>query len=87
MEIRVLKNEGKELVLEFETFDATIPELLAKTMLKDKDVEFAGVSEDHIETIGRRLTLKTGRKKPKDVLEKAVGELEEEISSIKSSLK
>ncbi len=87
MEIKVLRNEGKELVLEFETFDTTIPELLAKTMLKDKDVEFAGVSDEHVETIGRKLTLKTNRKKPKDVLDKAIDELENEISSIKSSLK
>ncbi len=87
MEIKILKNEGKELVLEFETFDTTIPELLAKSLLKDKDVEFAGISDDHIETIGRRLTLKTQKKKPKDALEKALEELEKEISSIKSSIK
>jgi DNA-directed RNA polymerase subunit L len=45
MKLNLIKEEDKELAIEFETSDFTIPDLIADELLEDSGVEFAGVSK------------------------------------------
>lgn len=49
MEAKIIKNDSKELQIEFEDGDITIPDLIVNAVINDKDVEFAGVEKDHPE--------------------------------------
>ena len=84
MDITFLKNEQKELVIEFDTLDLTMPDLIASVLLENDDVEFAGVAKDHPETGKPRLTLKTTKKKAADALEKSLLDIGERFSDLKS---
>ncbi len=86
MKINVIKNESKELALEFETSDFSIPDLIAGELLKNDDVEFAGVAKDHPETGKPTLNLKTGKKKAQDALEKALKDIDSELDDLQSQL-
>lgn len=86
MKMSVLKEEGNEMTVEFETFDVTIPDLIANQMLKNPDVEFAGVAKEHPEVGKPKLLIRTNKKKPKDALSKAIDELEEQFEELKGSL-
>ncbi|MCL5007787.1 MAG: hypothetical protein M1562_00865 [Candidatus Marsarchaeota archaeon] len=87
MEVKVTKKEAKEAVLEFDTLDTTIPDLLASALLKDKDVAFAGVERPHVETGHPSLVIKTNRKGAGEALERAIDSLNKELSAIKDSAK
>ena len=84
MEIKVIKDEGKELVLEFETPDLTIPDLLAHELLNDSDVSFAGVSKDHPETGKPRLVVKTSRGKPAGAISDAIESIGKNVKELKA---
>jgi DNA-directed RNA polymerase subunit L len=86
MKIRTIKDEGKQLQIEFDTSDVTVPDLIASRLLMDSDVQFAGVSKDHPETGKPILSLKTEKKKPKDELLKALESIEESLDEIKEQL-
>ncbi len=86
MEMKVIKNESKELVVEFVTKDLTIPDLIASELLQNSDVEFAGVEKDHPEIGNPRLVVKTGKKKASDALEKALEDIDENFSDLKKKL-
>lgn len=86
MKIKVLKDESNELILEFETTDFTIPDLIASKLQENDDVEFAGVSKEHPEVGRVRLVIKTEKKKAKDVLLKSIEQLDETITELKSSI-
>jgi len=86
MEIKVLKNESRELVVEFDTKDLTIPDLIVAELLTHNGVEFAGVTKEHPEAGKPRLTLKTDKKKAAEVFEKALEKIAENISDIKSKI-
>ena len=86
MKINVIKNEGNELIIEFDTGDYTIPDLIASTLLKNDDVEFAGVSKDHPEVGKPRLIVKTSKKKPAALLLKAIDEIDESIAGLKPQI-
>ena len=86
MKTNVIKNEGKELRLEFETTDSTIPELLTAKLLEESDVAFAGVERDHPQTGKPILVLKTNKKKPADMLQSAIEKLEEDFSEISKNI-
>lgn len=83
MKIRVIKDEGKELEVEFDTKDMTIPDLLAAELLQNDDVDFAGVSKDHPETGKPVLKVKTSKKKAADVMVKALENIEENFTKLK----
>jgi DNA-directed RNA polymerase subunit L len=85
MKMKVLKDESKELMLEFDTKDLTIPDLIASELLESDDVEFAGVSKDHPETGNAVLVLKS-KKKAKDTLLKAIDRLDEQFAELKTQL-
>ena len=82
MKTNVLKNEGKELILEFEGTDSTIAEMLASQLLTESDVSFAGVSRDHPQTGKPTLVIKTSKKKPADALQSAIEALEESFTEL-----
>ena len=86
MKTNVLKNEGKELVLEFEGTDSTIAEMLASQLLTESDVSFAGGSRDHPQTGKPTLVIKTSKKKPADALQSAIEELEGSFSEMMKSI-
>jgi DNA-directed RNA polymerase subunit L len=86
MDITFLKNEQKELVIEFDTADLTMPDLIASVLLENDDVAFAGVAKDHPETGKPKLTLKTTKKKAADVLEKSLESIEERFAALKTEL-
>lgn len=83
MEIKVIKDETKELHIEFQTNDLTIPDLIANELLNNEDVEFAGVSKDHPET-GKPLLVIKSKKKAKDDLLKALKKIDENFENLKS---
>ena len=86
MKMNVLKEESNELIIEFETSDLTIPDLIASQLLENSDVEFAGVAKDHPEVGKPRLVLKTNKKKAKDAFMKALEEIDESITELKSQV-
>ncbi len=86
MKMNVIKDEGNEMTIEFETSDLTIPDLIASELLKNDDVEFAGVSKSHPEVGKPTLVIKTGKKKPRDALAKALTQIEEMASELKGQL-
>jgi DNA-directed RNA polymerase subunit L len=85
LKIKVLKDESKELMIEFDTKDLTIPDLIANELLKEDDTEFAGVSKDHPETGNAVLVLKS-KKQAKSELLKAIGRIDDNIEELKGQL-
>jgi DNA-directed RNA polymerase subunit L len=85
LKIKVLKDESKELMIEFETKDLTIPDLIANELLNNDSTEFAGVSKDHPETGNATLVLKS-KKSAKGELLKAIERIDEQFSDLKSQL-
>ena len=86
MKVTLIKNESKELILEFEDMDVTIPDMLASKLTKNSDVLFAGILQEHPQVKKPTLVLKTEKKKAIDVLEKEIDSLEEVFSSLKSDV-
>lgn len=85
LKIKVLKDESKELMVEFDTKDLTIPDLIASELLAEDDTEFAGVSKDHPETGNVVLALKS-KKTAKTELLKALGRIDEQFAELKTQL-
>ncbi|MGC8478336.1 MAG: RpoL/Rpb11 RNA polymerase subunit family protein [Candidatus Micrarchaeia archaeon] len=86
MKLNIKKDESKELEIEFDTGDLTLPDLLAAELGKNGDVVFAGVYKDHPEIGKPLLVLKTDKKKAKDVLAKTLDGMEEQFEKIKDML-
>ncbi len=86
MKMKILKDESNELVIEFETTDITIPDLIASQLQQNDDVEFAGAAKDHPEVGKPRLVIKTDKRKAKEALQKALEELDETIAELKSGV-
>ena len=84
--MNIIKDEKKEMVIEFGSEDFTIPDLIASELLQNSDVEFAGVEKDHPEIGNPRLVVKTGKKKASDALEKALEDIDENFSDLKKKL-
>ncbi len=86
MKINVIKNESKELIIEFENGDLTLPELLAGELSKEDDVAFAGVDRQHLGIGKPKLIIRTEKKKAIDTVDKALDSIDEEFSDLKSQL-
>ncbi len=82
---KFIKNETKELQLEFENGDLTIPDLLAAELRENDGVEFAGVTKDHPET-GKPLLVIKSKKSAKSDLAKAIEKLDKEFEDLKDQL-
>ncbi len=85
MKIKVLKDESKELMIEFETKDLTIPDLIASELVNQEETEFAGVSKDHPETGNAVLVLKS-KKNAKSELVKAIERIDAHLSQLKTQV-
>ncbi|MGC8669801.1 MAG: RpoL/Rpb11 RNA polymerase subunit family protein [Candidatus Micrarchaeia archaeon] len=85
MEVKIVKNEGNEVWIEFENGDTTLPDLIANTMLERNNVEFAGVRKDHPE-IGKPLLVIKTKRNVKEEIGKVLEELEEELKGLQSQL-
>ncbi len=86
MKVNIIKNEPKELILEFDTKDVTVPDLIASYLIEQKDVAFAGVEKDHPEIGKPILVLKTNTKKPIDILNKALEDIEGSYEELKKDI-
>lgn len=82
--MKVLKDEKTELMIEFDTKDLTIPDLIAGELLSEDDIDFVGVQKDHPETGNVVLVVKA--KKPKDELLKAIERLDDSFGELKTQL-
>lgn len=82
MKLKVLKDESKELIVEFDTGDLTIPDLIASELLNDENTEFAGASKDHPET-GKVVLVLRSKKTAKSELLKAIDRIDENFAEIK----
>jgi DNA-directed RNA polymerase subunit L len=85
LKIKVLKDESKELIIEFDTKDLTIPDLISNELVNEDETEFAGVSKDHPETGNAVLVLKS-KKTAKTELLKAIGRIDERFAELKTQL-
>ncbi len=86
MDMKVLKNESKELMIEFGDGDLTFPDLLAHELMGDSDVTFAGVTKDHPEVGKPVLVIKTGKKGASAALESAIERVEGNVKELKASV-
>jgi DNA-directed RNA polymerase subunit L len=86
MKLNLVKEEAKEISIEFDTSDFTIPDLIADELLEDSNVEFAGVSKDHPET-GKPVLVIRAKKNPKASLMDAIERLDKNLGSLKVSTK
>jgi DNA-directed RNA polymerase subunit L len=86
MKASLIKNENNELILEFDSKDLTIPELIAGRLINNENVKFASAVLEHPDVEKSRLVLKTEKKKAIDVLGKSLAELEEDLSDLKAQL-
>lgn len=80
--MKIVKNETKELQLEFDSGDLTVPDLVANELLKSSSVEFAGVMKEHPE-IGKPLLVVKSKKSARSDLLKAIENLDGEFESLK----
>ncbi|MCL4373428.1 MAG: hypothetical protein M1360_00270 [Candidatus Marsarchaeota archaeon] len=81
MDIKVVKNEGNEVWLEFQSGDLTVPDFIAGALLDRSSIEFAGVRKDHPET-GKPVLVVKAKRNAKDELLKALDELDDELKDI-----
>ncbi|MCL5433752.1 MAG: hypothetical protein M1538_02110 [Candidatus Marsarchaeota archaeon] len=87
MKINIIKNEDYELQIEFEERTLVFPDLIANRLLEYSEVEFAGVNKSHPGVDRPLLVLKTKKKKAKDVLKKALEDMNEDFTDLNSQLK
>lgn len=86
MKVEIVKNESKEIVLEFYEHDLTVPEMVAGRLVNNEDVSFAGIMQEHPEVGKPRLVLKTVKHNALTTLSKSVDEIEEDLSELKTQL-
>ncbi len=87
MEYKILKNEENELMVEFNSPDLTIPDLLANTALEDPKVTFAGVYKEHPDVGNPQLVVKTKGEKATEALKGALERIQSNIKDMKKQLK
>ena len=84
MELEIIEDEPKSIILEFRGADRGIADVIKDRLLLNKDVEFAGVVKEHPEIGMPRLVVKAG--KPKAAVLKAVEEVQAEMKEFASQL-
>ncbi|MCP8319281.1 MAG: hypothetical protein L6N95_05585 [Candidatus Methylarchaceae archaeon HK01B] len=90
MELKVLSNANKTLLINIEDEDISIPEVIHHELLEDENIVFAGVIKQH--PLLNRLTMRVQTKiiEPGDVLVssslKAVERSAEMLSEVKRNL-
>ncbi len=86
MDIKVIKNEAKELIIEFDSRDITLPDLLVHELLEDGDVSFAGVSKEHPDVGRPILVIRTTKKGASTALEGAIERIRENVKELKTGI-
>ena len=81
MELKTIKETTKELELEITGENETILNPITEVLLQDKNVDYASYMADHPESNKRRLYIRVKQGKPKEVLLKAVKQLENEVKT------
>lgn len=81
MELKINKETTKELELEITGENETILNPITEVLLQDKNVDYASYMADHPESNKRRLYIRVKQGKPKEVLLKAVKQLENEVKT------
>jgi DNA-directed RNA polymerase subunit L len=84
MELKIIEDEPKSMILEFKDADRGIAELIKDRLTANKDVDFAGVIKEHPEIGMPRLVVKASR--ARSLVIKAVEEVQEEIKEMASQL-
>ncbi len=84
MELKIIEDEPKSVVLEFVEADRGIAELIKDKLISNKDVSFAGVMKEHPEIGMPRLVVKAD--KARALVLKAVEEVQEEIKEFSSQM-
>jgi DNA-directed RNA polymerase subunit L len=85
MNVKIVEDEPKSIVIELEGFDRGIAELIKEKVSESKDVEFASVEKDHPETGFPRLVVKAS-KNAKGHVVKAIEALQEEIKELEKEI-
>ncbi|MEM0106714.1 MAG: RpoL/Rpb11 RNA polymerase subunit family protein [Candidatus Micrarchaeaceae archaeon] len=86
MEISIVEDTGKKLVIEFSEKDLTISELLASKLSSMDGVEMAAATQQHPEISNPQLVLVAEKSNAKTLLLKAIEELQEEMDEMKKKL-
>ena len=84
MQLKIIEDEPKSMILEFVDADRGIAELIKDKLIKNKNVEFAGVTKEHPEVGQPRLIVKAN--KPKALILEAVEEVQKEIKEMASQI-
>jgi DNA-directed RNA polymerase subunit L len=85
MKVKIIQDEPKNLVIEFEDADRGIPELIRNKLVDSKDVEFVSVGKEHPEIGWNRLVVKSS-KNARSLVLKAIDELQDEMKELASSI-
>lgn len=81
MDLKTIKKTNKELELEIIGENETILNPITQVLLQHEDVDYATYLTDHPESNKRRLYLRVKKGKPKEILKKAVKQLEDEVKN------
>lgn len=87
MDYKILKDDENELMVEFNSPDLTIPDLVANTALEDSKVTFAGVYKEHPDVGNPQLVIKTKGEKAAEAFKRALNKIESSIKDMKKQLK
>ncbi len=84
MELKIIEDEPKSMILEFVEADRGLAELIKDRLINNKDVDFAGVVKEHPEIGMPRLVVKAS--KPKALILKAIEEVQDEMKELSSQM-
>ena len=87
MQVKFLKKDKNHLEFLLIGERHTLPNLLRNQLLQDPDVSFASYTLDHPLATEAKFILKTGSKAAKTVLNKALSDIESELTDFESAVK
>jgi DNA-directed RNA polymerase subunit L len=85
MKLKIIEDEPKSLIIEFEDAERSIAELIREKLQENPDVEFAAVTKTHFEVGKPRLIVKSTKNSKKLVLD-AIEEIKEDLKEFKAQL-
>jgi len=85
MQVKIVEDESKSLVIEFEGADRSLVELIKEKLEDSKDVEFSSVEKDHPEVGVPRLVVKSS-KNAKALVIKAIEQIEDELKELAAEI-
>ncbi|MDE1828373.1 MAG: hypothetical protein KGH54_02465 [Candidatus Micrarchaeota archaeon] len=85
MKIKIIEDEPKSLIVEFEGMDRAIPELIKTKLQEMKDVDFVSANKPHPEQGWPQLIVKSS-KSAKPLVLKAIEQVQEEMQELKAQI-